>query len=83
MVYNGRYSNIFNLIKFGLLIIFFLCLFFIFTVFIGIGKWQNLRPDRLENLKQTTIVYDIDNKPVANIYGTENRTKIRIETLPE
>lgn len=46
-------------------------------------SWQRLSPEKLENLMQTSIVYDRSGVQVAALSGPENRTVVPITRVPE
>lgn len=54
----------------------------VFIVFLNTGDWADFDPDKLENIKQTLVIYDKDGQSVAGMYS-ENRTIIPIEEVPQ
>ncbi|MDD4797497.1 MAG: PBP1A family penicillin-binding protein [Eubacteriales bacterium] len=54
----------------------------VFVVFLNTGDWADFDPDRLENIKQTLVIYDKDDQPVAGMYS-ENRTIIPVSQVPQ
>ena len=46
-------------------------------------SWQRLSPEKLENLMQTSTVYDASGTLVASLAGAENRTVVPLSTIPE
>jgi len=51
--------------------------------YFGVASWQTLDPDKLTNLAQTGAIYDKDGGYVTTLVGRENRTVIRLSSLPE
>ncbi|NMA95554.1 MAG: PBP1A family penicillin-binding protein [Clostridiales bacterium] len=46
-------------------------------------EWEVLDPEKLENLNQTSIIYDRDDVKVTDIHGIQNRINISIDEIPE
>lgn len=46
-------------------------------------SWQRLSPEKLENLMQTSTVYDQSGTLVASLAGAENRTVVPLSRVPE
>ena len=47
------------------------------------ASWQTLDPARLQQLAQTGAIYDRHGEYVTTLVGSENRTVIRLDTLPQ
>jgi len=48
-----------------------------------INKWKDVDFSKLENIKQSSFVYDIDGNFITSIYGVENRIKISLSDIPK
>ena len=51
--------------------------------YFGVASWQTLDPTRLSGLAETGAIYDRHGNYVTTLVGSENRTAIALETLPE
>lgn len=57
---------------------------FVFVYFaFDMPSWQRLSAQKLENLMQTSTVYDRDGVQVAALSGPENRTVVSLARVPE
>jgi len=45
-------------------------------------EWAQFDPDKLENINQTSFIYDYLDQPVTGIHGAENRIKISLNQVP-
>ena len=50
---------------------------------LDVGSWGDLDVTKLENLQQTTLVYDEDGTMVTSLHGAENRVKIPLSEVPQ
>ena len=55
---------------------------FIYFAF-DMPSWQRLSPEKLENLMQTSSVYDSAGTRIASLAGAENRTVVPLSRVPE
>lgn len=46
-------------------------------------SWQKLDMEKLTELSQTTVIYDADGQPAADMHGEENRVLVSVEEIPE
>ena len=65
---------------------------FLFFVIAGVGigwevfdvaNWQKLDMAKILNVQQTTVLYDKDGGVIATLQGSENRTVVRLSSIPE
>ena len=54
---------------------------FIYFAF-DMPSWQRLSPEKLENLMQTSSVYDCAGTRIASLAGAENRTVVPLSRVP-
>jgi penicillin-binding protein 1A len=47
-----------------------------------INKWKNIDLSELENIQQTSFIYDANGEFIASIYGLENRIKVPLSSIP-
>ncbi len=48
-----------------------------------LGSLRDFNPKALENYEQTSLVYDMQDKPVSNIHGIENRIYVPLNEIPK
>lgn len=46
-------------------------------------NWEMFDPNKLENLNQSTIIYDINDAKIIDVHGVQNRINISIEEIPD
>ena len=51
--------------------------------YFDVGSWQTLDVTRLTGLAETGAIYDREGEYVTTLVGKENRTAIRLDTLPD
>lgn len=51
--------------------------------YFDVASWQRLDPVRLQSLAQTGSIYDKDGQFVTRLVGSENRTLVALEDLPD
>lgn len=51
--------------------------------YFGVDSWQTLDPQRLLQLAQTGAIYDKNGEYVTTLVGSENRTVIQLQSLPD
>lgn len=49
---------------------------------LDIPSWRALDMAKLTDLSQTTVIYDADDCPAADMYGRENRVTVSIDEVP-
>ena len=58
----------------------------IFAIFIlwqlDLPNWKKLDPDKLTNIRQTTLIYDGNGEVVGSLYGSENRLVTTLDKIP-
>lgn len=54
-----------------------------FYVVFDVPNWQRLDHDRLRRLAQTSSIYDGDGVLMSEVRGTENRTVVSLDEIPE
>ena len=45
--------------------------------------WEELDLNKLENIQQSSFIYDYKDEKIASIHGTENRIKVPLSDIPE
>ena len=51
--------------------------------YFNVSSWQTLDADKLTNVAQAGAIYDMNGDYVTTLVGTENRTVIDMDTLPQ
>lgn len=51
--------------------------------YFDVASWQRLDPVRLQSLAQTGSIFDKDGQFVTSLVGSENRTLVALEDLPD
>lgn len=56
-----------------------------FSIYISIDmkNWVKFDPDKLENLNQSTIIYDHNENKIMDVHGIQNRINISIAEVPD
>ncbi len=58
----------------------------IFAIFIlwqlDLPNWKKLDPDKLTNVRQTTLIYDGNGEVIGSLYGSENRLVTTLDKIP-
>jgi len=57
----------------------------IVVLYLGISmpSWEELDLNKLENIQQSSFIYDYKDQKITSIHGTENRIKISLSNIPE
>jgi len=50
---------------------------------IAIPTWEELDLNKLENVQQSSFIYDSMDQKITNIHGTEDRIKVPLSSIPE
>lgn len=75
-----------RLVKWGVAVALILCLVLgvaLAADYFNVSSWQTLDVEKLTALAQTGAVLDADGQFVTTLVGRENRTAIRLDTLPD
>ncbi|MFY9177205.1 MAG: PBP1A family penicillin-binding protein [Caldicoprobacterales bacterium] len=48
-----------------------------------VSTWKELDIDKLENIQQSSFIYDFKDEKVINIHGVENRIKVPLSDIPK
>ena len=50
--------------------------------YVGMDHFKDFDPDKLINLRQTTVIYDGAGQEAASLYSKENRIKVPLSSIP-
>ena len=48
-----------------------------------ISTWKELDMAKLEQVQQSSFIYDLENNKITDIHGVENRVKVPLSDIPE
>ena len=48
-----------------------------------ISTWKELDLEKLENIQQSSFIYDYKDEKITNIHGSENRIKVSLSDIPQ
>lgn len=48
-----------------------------------ISTWKELDIEKLENIQQSSFIYDYEDEKITNIHGSENRIKVSLSDIPK
>ena len=79
-----NHRNIYRSIIMGLLVIFIVFLM-ISSAYISIiiNRLEDIDLSKIENIKQSSFIYDADDNLITSIYGIENRVNIPLSDIPQ
>lgn len=78
-----RIKRMRSIIVISVFLITFLTLLTALYIVLDIGNWQELDPDKLHALAQTSAIYDRHGKLMSEIRGTENRSLLPLSSIPK
>src|SRR5699024_9244347 len=47
------------------------------------STWKELDIEKLENIQQSSFIYDYQDEKITNIHGSENRIKVSLSDIPK
>ena len=56
---------------------------FVFSYLMGLKEWKEFDPDKIGEMQQTLLVYDMNGNETAALYNKENRVYLTIDEIPE